>query len=203
LAECTRQRRWRSILVGSGQQLRYILFVTGLAAIVALALGLLIVEQSHFASEQIILALTGDAAAWLDDQARSAVIAQLGRTDVHLAATLAVIGVVLLLVVVLALLWMTHRVAGPLHRMAGYFASLQQGRLVAPGQLRRGDQFQEVFASLRMTHEAICERARLDVAVMSEAVAAAQGIEAPSPELEASLRALQELVAEKSASLPE
>ncbi|MEK7705731.1 MAG: hypothetical protein AAB426_12285 [Myxococcota bacterium] len=201
MAEHTHARRLRNLVVDGGLQWRYVLWVTGMTVVVAVALGLLIVQQSTFASEQIITALQDEATSWLDAQARAAVIAQLGQTDLRLVATMTAVGFGLTAVVAVALLWMSHRMAGPLYRIGYELEQLRQGRLSAPGDLRRGDQFRHLFDAWRATHDALCERARADIAVMTEAIDATQRVGTHSPSLHAALEELRQLVEDKRASL--
>lgn len=201
MAEQTYERRLRNLVVDEGLQLRYVLLVTGIAVVIAVALGFLIVQQSAFASEQIIKALHGEGASWLDQQARDAVIAQLGQTDAQLVITMVALGVGLTLVVIVSLVLITHRMAGPLYRMRQQFQRLRQGQLSSADQLRRRDQFHNVFDSLRSTQDALCERARADIAVMTDAIEAAERTGNLSPRLRTAVEELRKVVAEKSASL--
>ncbi|MFC1611330.1 hypothetical protein ACFL6C_10240 [Myxococcota bacterium] len=194
-------RRLKNLILDGHLQLRYVILVTGVSMAIAVALGLLIFQQSTFASDQIMASLDGPGMDWLDEQTKAAVRVQLGQTDYDLVVTMVAVGLGLTLVVVVSLVAMTHRMAGPLCRMSEYFSSLEQGRLPPPGYLRRGDLLHEVFDTLRATHEALREQARTDIATMSGFIDSVDETEPLSPPLQAALHDLRRILEEKRDSL--
>jgi len=186
-----KRRRLKNILLDGRFQLRYVVLVTGVCLAVSFALGLLIYQQSTFASDQIMSALETPDMDWVDDATKDAVREQLTHTDSSLVITMIAIGFGLAFIVIVTLILMTHQMAGPLHRMALYFDTIREGRLVPPGQLRRGDQFREVFENMRAAHETLHQRALADIDAMTAFLdTAGEGVEE-----------LQALVEKKRASL--
>lgn len=195
MADQPQKRQWRNFLLDGRMQLRYALLVTGVSAAVAVVLGMLIYQQSTVASTQIIASLDAPGMEWLDDATKVAVRAQLGQSDMNLVATMIAVGFGLALILLASLILTTHRVVGPLYRMALHFDELRQGKLLVPGILRRGDQFLTVFASLRETHEALRQRAQADIDAI-EGFLDSVG-ESGSPTFKSALAELRELHDEK------
>jgi len=144
----------------------YVLWVTCLSAVIATALGVLIYQQSTFASREIIAGLNAAEMEWLNPQAKESIRQALGRSDMGLAATMLGIGIALALVLMASLIVVTHRVAGPLLRAVRYFDQLAAGRLPTVGPLRKGDQLTEFFATLGSTLEALRNRATQDIEIV-------------------------------------
>ena len=97
---------------------------------------------------------------------------------------------------------MTHRVAGPLHKVSLYFAKLREGSYGDVHNLRKGDQLQKFYTRFRAAHDGLRRaevedltqlRALLDAARRADAAAA-------SPEVAAALRELELVVARKEAA---
>lgn len=196
------KRHLRNYLLDRRMQLHYALWVTLISAVVAVTLGAVIYRQSAFASEQIVQGLDAPEMAWLDAPLREQIEAGLRRSDLDLVLWMAGVGLVLALTLMGALVVMTHKVAGPLYRMAAILEQLRQGRLTPPGALRKGDQLGSSFEALRTAHAALRRRAEEDLAAIDELLraCAAQGVH-PSPELAAALRELESLRDEKMKSL--
>jgi len=64
----------------------------------------------------------------------------------------------LLLIVYWVVLFVSHRMGGPLHRMQMLFAELEQGRLDQRVDLRRDDQLQEVAQAINRSVGSLRER---------------------------------------------
>ena len=169
MAERTNQRYRRSyknFLLNRRLQLRYALWVTGVSAAIAATLGFLIYEQSTFASSQIIAGFNATGMGWVDPQIQEQVRRELASSDLGLAATMLGFGLALALVLMASLIVMTHRVAGPLLRMARYFDQIAAGDLPTVGQLRSGDQFKELFTTLSTTLAVLRKREADDTEVV-------------------------------------
>ncbi|OGR08113.1 MAG: hypothetical protein A2341_20705 [Deltaproteobacteria bacterium RIFOXYB12_FULL_58_9] len=179
----------RNLFLNERMQLRYVLIVCGICATIGGVLGLLIYQQSTLASDQIIASLNAAGMDWIDLHTKSAIREQLGRTDLGIIASLVLVGLGVAVVMVVFLIVLTHRVAGPLHRVAQYFEQIEAGRLVPPGTLRKSDQFKQVFESLCSTHEALHQRTTDDIELFSAAIAALSA----APESATMTRVVEEL----------
>lgn len=118
------KRSLRNLLLDRRLQLHYVLWVTAVSTAIALGLGLVIDQQGTYASDRILAGLDAPGMEWLDLETRDDVRQQLVHSDSTLVATMLGVGVVLALGLIVILLVMTHRVAGPLHRMSMTFEQL-------------------------------------------------------------------------------
>ncbi|HEU5059127.1 MAG TPA: hypothetical protein VFU21_21490 [Kofleriaceae bacterium] len=98
---------------------------------------------------------------------------------------------------------MTHRVAGPLHKVALYMAKLHDGKYDTVYNLRKGDHLVDFYAHFKAAHAGMKKWQEDDVARLKAVIAAAEEgkLEGRSPEMAAALAELKELLAKKEASL--
>lgn len=162
-----RHRRLSNYLLDKRLQLRYVLVVTLVSALIAGALGYLIYRQEHRASADLVEGLadlTGD-----DDS-----LAEYGRetaNDIEARdrrLVFEMIGVGLALTVILSgyLVIMTHKVAGPLYKIGVYMEDMAEGRLGTITPLRKGDMLQDFYGQFGEAHHAVRDRLRRDAEVM-------------------------------------
>jgi hypothetical protein len=83
-------------------------------------------------------------------------------------------GTTLLLIIGLAFygIKMTHRVAGPLHKVGLYLDKISGGTYDTVYDLRKGDQLASFYRHFKAAHAALSRMQREDIAVLEEAVAA-------------------------------
>jgi hypothetical protein len=67
---------------------------------------------------------------------------------------------------------MTHRVAGPLHKVGTYFAKMRDGRYDAVYPLRKGDELMEFYNHFKAAHGGVVAAERADIEKMRAVVAA-------------------------------
>lgn len=98
---------------------------------------------------------------------------------------------------------MTHRVAGPLHKVSLYMAKLHDGKYDTVYNLRKGDHLVDFYAHFKAAHAGMKKWQEDDVARLKAVIAAAEEakLEGRSPEAAAALAELKELLAKKEASL--
>ena len=98
---------------------------------------------------------------------------------------------------------MTHRVAGPLHKVQLYMAKLKDGKYDTVYNLRKGDHLVDFYAHFKLAHAGMKKWQEEDVARLKAVIAAAEEgkLEGRSPELAAALADLKALLAKKEASL--
>jgi hypothetical protein len=98
---------------------------------------------------------------------------------------------------------MTHRVAGPLHKVSLYMAKLKDGKYDAVYNLRKGDHLVDFYAHFKAAHAGMKKWQEEDVARLKALITAAEEgkLEGRSPELAAALADLKALLAKKEASL--
>jgi hypothetical protein len=158
------RRRANNYLLNKSLQLRYITFVTVLSAVLSGALGYLIGEQERLASSKILESVE----AMCDDGAQDCaeLYADLGANlsahDTSLVLRMGLIGLGLVMVLVLYLVIMTHKVAGPLFKVSLYFERMAEGRLGEVFPLRKGDMLTDFYDTFKAMHDAVRSRHKQD-----------------------------------------
>jgi hypothetical protein len=166
-------RKLSNYLLDKNLQLRYILLVAILSAVISGALGYMIYDQRRTASESIerdLQALTQDDASRQEFEEH--VVGLLESDDQALVYKMVAVGFGLVVILSAYLVIMTHKVAGPLYKVSMYFEQMAEGRLGAVTPLRRGDMLQDFFGDFKSMHESLRARAQGDLAMMEKASAA-------------------------------
>ncbi|HUH03266.1 MAG TPA: hypothetical protein VML75_14815 [Kofleriaceae bacterium] len=168
------KRRLGNYLLDKKLQLRYVAFVTILSAIISGVLGYLIWNQENRATNAVVEDLKMNVqAADSAEQSESwkelevFVRGELRRDDNTLIVTMVGVGVGLVLVLSLFLVVMTHKVAGPLYKVALYFDKMRDGRIDEVYPLRRGDMLKDFYTKFKDMHDQVRARFQAD----NEAVA--------------------------------
>ena len=159
------KRSFRNYLLNRRLQLTYALSTTLVSAAIAALLGLVIYGQSIFASEQILAGLDSVGMEWINPLVKAQIRTELGDSDLNLVATMVGFGIVLAVGLMLSLIVMTHKVAGPIWRMSQCFEAIIAGRLPVVGALRKGDQLKDLFAVLSTTMESLRARSQRDLEI--------------------------------------
>lgn len=163
------QRKLSNYLLDKNLQLRYILLVTLLSAVISGALGYMIYDQSRLASESIerdLQVLT------VGDTSRQEFTSILAGKDQALIYEMVGLGLGLVVILSAYLVIMTHKVAGPLFKVSTYFEQMAEGRLGVVTPLRRGDMLQDFFGEFKAMHESLRAHAQADVAALEQALTA-------------------------------
>lgn len=165
-------RKLSNYLLDKSLQLRYVLFVTILSAIIAGTLGYMIYDQRRIASESIegdLKALTqADASKEFQEQVTSG----LESDDQLLVFKMVTVGFGLVVILSAYLVIMTHKVAGPLYKVSLYFEQMAEGRLGVVTPLRKGDMLQDFFGDFKTMHEALRAQSLADADAMERAAQA-------------------------------
>jgi len=199
-----RKRKLSNYLLDKNLQLRYVLLVTILSAVISGALGYMIYDQRRLASESIerdLQALTQADASRQEFEQHVAGV--LKSDDEALVYKMVAVGIGLVLILSAYLVIMTHKVAGPLYKVSLYFDQMAEGRLGPVTPLRRGDMLQDFFGDFKTMHDSLRARAQADVATMEHAVAAlrATPVEAARGTLDDAIAALDAHVATRKKQL--
>jgi hypothetical protein len=98
---------------------------------------------------------------------------------------------------------MTHKVAGPLHKVALYLAKLRDGTYDQVYNLRKGDQLAAFYEHFKLAHAGVRKMQEDDVSHLRAALAAADaaGLASKSPELASVIDELRTILVEKEKSL--
>jgi hypothetical protein len=99
-------------------------------------------------------------------------------------------------------IWMTHKIAGPLHNIGSVCAGIRDNRIPEDlRNLRKGDELKAFHAGFREMYDALRARALRDKDALEKAIAAIEGQTGRSAELEQVLADLRRLQQEKAESL--
>jgi len=206
----TYKRSWKNYLLNSKYQLRFTLFMVAIAAVLMymLAWGVknpstheplwpTVVGVSESATKVSVNTIQGLGG---DDPAQ---IRMLKAQQTELQWILVGTVVVLCAGLFLFGIKMTHKVAGPLHKVGLYLDKVKAGKYDTVYNLRKGDQLMAFFEHFKEAHTALRKTQEKDVQVLRDLIATAEkdGAAARSPELAASLDELRKLLATKEAGL--
>jgi hypothetical protein len=162
----------RTLLLDAGFQFRYMFRFAAIGAFGVLIIGVL--------ASRVI---------------RNAVVEEGGSPEVMLASSdtllwLGAVGAVVMAVLTsLVGLVLTHRVAGPVHVMNLYLASIAAGRYPRLRPLRSGDELREFFESLSYTVDRLREREAEEARLITEVIDALEPL-ATTQDAQAALRIL-------------
>ncbi len=161
------QRHWRNYLLDRGYQLRFTLTIVGISAALTSVLGWFVLSKAHEAS-RVVQVRAMDPADELAHQLQ----VQFAHNDQRMTVALVIFGVVLCLVLAVYGIVLTHKVAGPLHKVSVYLDRIRQGRLGTVNNLRRGDELIDFYQHFKDAHDALRRRTQADVELLDKAIAA-------------------------------
>ena len=172
------KRHLSNYLLDKKLQLRYVVTVAVLSALISAALGYLIYRQGHIASAEVLSTFEGldQDEAWAEVRQQAA--RDLAQYDDNLVLQIVGVGLGLVLVLSLYLVLMTHKVAGPLFKVSTYFEKMAAGRLGEVYPLRRGDMLIDFYSDFQGMHKALRARFKEDADVMSRFLAACAAADA-------------------------
>jgi hypothetical protein len=161
------RRRMRNYLLDVGMQIRYTMTIVVIAVLLTAGLGYKMYQATRDTSR--VIELSGMA----DPTIAGELQGQFASSDKWVLWGIVGFGVVLVISVSAVGILITHKVAGPLFKVAGFFSRVRENRLGAiPPPLRKGDELQEFYGSFRELHQALRERTDDDIRVIGEAIAA-------------------------------
>jgi hypothetical protein len=180
------KRKVRNYLLDVGLQLRYTATIVIVAVFLTAGLGFKMYQATRDVSKVILWTSLVDPSS--ADELRG----QFENSDRVVLWGIVGFGVVLVLSISAVGILITHKVAGPLYKIATFFGRVRDNRLgPAPAGLRKGDELQDFYSAFREMHNAIRERTEEDVRVIGNTIAVLEG--APESRDPAVDRALDEL----------
>jgi hypothetical protein len=194
------KRKVRNYLLDVGLQLRYTATIVIVAVFLTAGLGFKMYEATRDVSKVILWT------SLVDPSSAAELQAQFSNSDRVVLWTIIGFGVVLVFSVSAVGILITHKVAGPLHKIASLFGRVRENRMgPAPASLRKGDELQEFYSTFREMHQALRARVEEDVRVLTNAVSVLEvvpdaGHDRASP-LQRTLEELRQLRKRKEESL--
>jgi hypothetical protein len=190
------KRKLRNYLLDVGLQLRYTVFIIAVAVFLTVFLG----YRIYAATQETTRIVTMTAA--VEPGVERELQAQFQANDRVVLWGIVGFGVLLVVTVSVAGIWMTHKIAGPLHNIGSAFARIRDNKLPADmGNLRKGDELQAFHAGFREMYEAIRTRVVKDTEALGKAIAVIESQADRPSELDKVLEELRALQAEKTESL--
>ena len=191
------QRKLRNYLLDAGLQVRYTAFIIAVAIFLTAVLGYKIYEATRATSKAIEMTsgiMDPVFTAELEDKFRA--------NDRIVLFGIVGFGVLLVMSIFAAGIWITHKVAGPLYNMSRICGRVRDNKL-SPSlrALRKGDELQEFYSSFRDMYEALRARAASDVQALGATIATLEGINPKQPGMQEALNELRELRRQKEQSL--
>jgi methyl-accepting chemotaxis protein len=192
------KRKVRNYLLDVGLQLRYTATIVIVAVFLTAGLGFKMYQATRDVSKVILWT------SLVDPSSAEELQAQFSNSDRVVLWGIVGFGLVLVLSISAVGILITHKVAGPLHKIASIFARVRDNRLGPTlSNLRKGDELQEFYSAFREMHSALRERVEEDIRMLGNAVSALET--APdarsSPALARSLEDLRQLRKRKEDSL--
>jgi hypothetical protein len=190
------KRKWRNYLLDVGLQVRYTVFIIGIAILLTAGLGYKIYEATRDTSKVIFMTGLVDPSITVELQS------QFRANDRVVLFGIVGFGLLLVATTFGAGIWMTHKVAGPLFNISMVFGRMRDNKLPAVlRQLRKGDELQTFYGSFKDMYDAVRARVQRDVEILGSTIAVLEKTEPKSPQLEETLAELRELRKLKEQSL--
>ena len=192
------KRKVRNYLLDVGLQLRYTATIVIVAVFLTAGLGFKMYQATRDVSKVILWT------SLVDPSSADELQAQFSNSDRVVLWGIVGFGIVLVLSIGAVGILITHKVAGPLYKIATFFGRVRDNRLgAAPNSLRKGDELQDFYSAFREMHQAIRERTEEDVRVMGNAIQVLEGEGGMSraPGLDRALDELRQLRKRKEESL--
>jgi hypothetical protein len=194
------KRKVRNYLLDVGLQLRYTATIVIVAVFLTAGLGFKMYQATRDVSKVILWT------SLVDPSSAEELQAQFSNSDRVVLWGIVGFGVVLVFSIGTVGILITHKVAGPLHKIASLFARVRENRMgPAPASLRKGDELQEFYSAFREMHQAMRARVEEDLRVLTNAVsvleAAPDGSRDRASPMQRTLDELRQLRKRKEESL--
>ncbi|HET6146766.1 MAG TPA: hypothetical protein VFH68_04490 [Polyangia bacterium] len=165
------KRKVRNYLLDVGLQLRYTATIVIVAVFLTAGLGFKMYQATRDVSKVILWT------SLVDPSSAEELQAQFSNSDRVVLWGIVGFGVVLVFSIGTVGILITHKVAGPLHKIASLFARVRENRMgLAPSSLRKGDELQEFYSAYREMHTALRARVEEDVRVLTNAVSVLEAV---------------------------
>lgn len=187
------RRKMRNYLLDVGLQVRYTMTIVIVAVFLTAGLGYKMYQATRDISK--VIELSGMADPAVAGELRG----QFAASDRWVLWGIIGFGIVLIISISAVGILITHKVAGPLFKIASFFGRLRDNRLgVVPATLRKGDELQEFYGSFRDMHMALRAKVAEDVRLLGDAVSA---LESGGQVAQKAIEDLRELKRRKEESL--
>lgn len=164
------KRQLRNYLLDPKLQLRYTAMMVVLSALLTAGLGFFWYQQVRETSKTVEVR----ELAILDEAGIVELEADMKSKDRQRLLVLVGFGVLFSLIVAGYGIVLTHKIAGPLFKVARYMDQVREGKLGPVYDIRRGDQLHEFYAHFKEMHSALRGRAQTEVVQLDEFIRTAE-----------------------------
>jgi len=186
----------RNYLLDVGLQIRYTMTIVIVAVLLTAGLGYKMYQATRDISK--VIELSGMADPAVADELQ----AQFAASDRWVLWGIVGFGVIMVISIGAVGILITHKVAGPLFKISGFFARIRDNRFGAlPRGLRRGDELQEFYGSFVDMHQALRQRTEEEARLLGEAITALETGPAGGPGAQKAVEELRQLRRRKEESL--
>jgi len=190
------RRKMRNYLLDVGLQLRYTMTIVIVAVLLTGGLGYKMYQATRDISK--VIELSGMADPTIAGELQN----QFAASDRWVLWGIIGFGVVLVISIGAVGILITHKVAGPLFKIAAFFARIRDNRFgTLPQRLRKGDELQEFYGSFQDMHQALRQRIEEDARVLGEAVTTLESGSGGTAGAQKALEDLRQLRRRKEESL--
>jgi hypothetical protein len=198
------KRSWRNLLLDTNYQLVFTLFMVLSCALFMAGLGYLVMKEATIATTTAIDDVeVRQKMGIVEDAVAEKTIDHLNSRRHLLNWILIGLGLGLTGGLFVYGIKMTHKVAGPIFKIALYMDKVEKGKFDKVYNLRKGDQLVEFYESFKQVHDALRKRQERDVECLKEVIAVAEKAQlaSQSTEVAGKLDELRALLKTKEATL--
>lgn len=185
------QRSLKNLVLNRSMQVGFAAIVVSIAAVIALVLGTLIYRQLARASR---IAAEMTAELGIDQQ----VARDMAASDTAIIFKIVVVGLAVAAILGGVLIVVTHKVAGPLYKIAKYFETWERGEFAAVTPERRGDMLEDFYREFVVTHQGLAKQDQDVTETLQRIIAALDAAPGRTTEQVEAIGALQNLVARRA-----
>lgn len=161
------KRSIRNYLLDASYQLRFTGVIVVISTVLTGALGYFVMHKAHEASRVVQVRALDPT-----DELAQELVKQFASNDRILLVGLIAFGFVLSIVLAAYGIVLTHKVAGPLFKVANHLDKIRDGKLGIVYNLRKGDQLVDFFEHFKGAHDALRARTEEDIALIDKTLAA-------------------------------
>ena len=159
------QRHLRNYLLNKGLQLRFTLIIVAISATLTGGLGYVVMSKAHEASRVVQVRAMDPT-----DEMAQQLVQQFEHNDKVMMVVLICFGLLLMFVLTAYGIVLTHKVAGPLHKVRLHLDKIAQGKLGVVYNLRKGDELVEFFEHFKAAHDKLREQTEADAELLDKAI---------------------------------
>jgi nitrogen fixation/metabolism regulation signal transduction histidine kinase len=159
------QRKLKNYLLNLRYQLRYTMTIVGISLCLTGGLGYVVMSKAHEASRVVQVRAMDPT-----DELAQELVKQFEHNDKVMMVALICFGLLLILVLTAYGIVLTHKVAGPLHKVGLHLDEIRDGKLGTVYNLRKGDELVEFFQHFKAAHDKLRAQAEEDAALYDKAV---------------------------------